>query len=46
MEVGLWQDVTKTYEMKDNLEQVKRNRATLNIKIRSVFMNEKTLVYH
>ena len=31
--------------MNDNLEEVKRSRAALNIKIRSVFINEKTLVY-
>ena len=30
--------------MNDNLEEVKRNRAALNIKIRSVFINEKTRV--
>ena len=39
-------DVTNTYDMNDYLEEVKRNRAALNIKIRSVFINEKTLVYH
>ena len=32
--------------LNDNVEEVKRNRAALNIKIRSVFINEKTLVYH
>ena len=39
-------DVRNTYDMNDNLEEVKRNRAVLNIKIRSVFINEKILVYH
>ena len=32
--------------MNDNLEEVKRSRAALNVKIRSVFIYEKTLVYH
>ena len=32
--------------MNDNLEEVKRNRVALNFKIRSVFINENTLVYH
>ena len=31
--------------MNDNLEEVKRNRAALNSKIRFIFMNEKALVY-
>ena len=35
-----------TYDINDNLEEVKRNRAALNIKVRFVFINEKTLVYH
>ena len=39
-------DVTNTYDINNNLEEVKRNRAALNIKVRSVFINEKTLVYH
>ena len=30
----------QTHDMNDNLEEVKRNRAVLNIKIRSVFINE------
>ena len=37
---------TQTQDMNDNLEEVKRKRDTLNIKIRFVFINEKTLVYH
>ena len=32
--------------MKDNIKEVKRSRASLNIKIRFVFINEKNLVYH
>ena len=36
----------QTHDMSDNLEEVKWNRTALNIKIRFVFMNEKTLVYH
>ena len=34
------------HDMNDNLEEVKRNRAALNIQIRFVFINEKTLVYY
>ena len=45
MERYIWKwddgwDVTNTYDMNDNLEEVRRNRAVLNIKIRSVFINE------
>ena len=39
-------NVTNTYDMNDNLEEVERNRAALNVKIRSVFINGKTRVYH
>ena len=32
--------------MDDNLDEVERNRAALNIKIGFVFISDKTLVYH
>ena len=33
------------YNMNDNLEEVKRNRTALNIKIRFVSINEKVCIY-
>ena len=39
-------NVANTYEMNDNLEEVKRNGVALNVKIRFVFINGKTRVYH
>ena len=39
-------DVTNTYDINDKLEEVKRNRAALNIKIRFQSINERTLMYH
>ena len=43
MDSTLQTHMTWTY---DNLEEVERNRAALNIKIGFVFISDKTLVYH